>query len=363
VSQLLQRLGLAPFAQRFPWIGPDPQTLRNTLRPAKPEQETGQILEFALPAGDRLLARLDLPGVGAPPHGLVVVVHGLGGCSDDGGQRRLGKSLIRLGFGVLRLNLRGAGPGRPLAQGTYAANCSRDLLPVLGECRRLADHLAPPGGQVPLGAVGLSLGGTVLLNALLDGVGLDPPLLDGLVCISSPLDLHRCAVQMERPRNTLYRTWLVRRLIQQTLADPFGLPDGERRGLQGHRRPRTIRAFDDGITAPRWGFADVGAYYNACSPWPRLRKALDRLPPMLLVHAKDDPWVPVESLLALAAELAARQGRGNAGAWLGPWPEVVVTDQGGHNGFHAPGDSDEGCWSDQLAALWLRQVLVSGAAN
>jgi hypothetical protein len=67
--------------------------------------------------------------------------------------------------------------------------------------------------------------------------------------------------------------------------------------------------------------------------------------------------------LALAAELAARQGRVNAGAWFGPWPEVVVTDQGGHNGFHAPGDCDEGCWSDQLAALWLRQVLVSRTAN
>lgn len=350
MSQLLRRLGLAPFRERFPWLGADPQTLRNTLRPAKAEPETGQSLQFSLPAGDRLLARLDLPGLGMSPQGLVVVVHGLGGCSDDGGQRRLGKALRHLGFAVVRLNLRGAGPGRPLARGTYAANCSRDLLPVLGECRRLARDLAPSAARMPLGAVGLSLGGTVLLNALLDREGLDPPLLDGLVCISSPLDLHRCAEQMERPRNALYRTWLVRRLIRQTLADPFALTDGERCGLTGHWRPRTIRAFDDRITAPRWGFRDVGAYYDACSPWPRLRQALDRLPPLLLVHAKDDPWVPVESLMALAAHLSDRQ-------------EVMLTERGGHNGFHAPGDSDEGCWSDRLAALWLRQALVPEAAN
>lgn len=359
MSQLLQRLGLAPFSQRFPWIGPDPQTLRNTLRPARPEPETGESISFVLPEGDRLLARLDLPGPDRPSHGLVVVVHGLGGSSDDGGQRRLGKALRRMGFAVLRLNLRGAGPGRSFASGTYAANCSSDLLPVLGDCRRLALDLAPPGGRIPLAAVGLSLGGTVLLNALLDGEGQDPPLLDGLVCISSPLDLHRCADQMERPRNTLYRKWLVRRLIQQTLADPSGLTAEERRALQGHGRPRTIRAFDDAITAPRWGFADVGAYYKACSPLPRLRQAMDRLPPLLLVHAKDDPWVSVEALSAFAAEHAARQWSGNTGSW----PEVMVTDRGGHNGFHAPGDSEMGCWSDRLAALWLRQVLVSGAAN
>ena len=354
MSQLLHRLGLAPFAQRFPWIGPDPQTLRNTLRPARPEPETGESISFSLPEGDLLLARLDLPGPDGHPLGLVVVVHGLGGSSDDGAQRRLGKALRLQGFAVLRLNLRGAGPGRPLAKGTYAAKCSSDLLPVLGECRRLARDLAPPGGRIPLAAVGLSLGGTVLLNTLLDGEDLDPVPLDGLVCISSPLDLHRCADQMERPRNMVYRRWLVRRLIQQTLADPSGLTAEERRALQGHGRPRTIRAFDDVITAPRWGFADVEAYYNTCSPLPRLRQAMDRLPPLLLVHANDDPWVSVEALSAFAADLAALQASGNTGHW----PEVMVTDRGGHNGFHAPGDSEAGCWSDRLAALWLRQVLV-----
>ena len=151
----------------------------------------------------------------------------------------------------------------------------------------------------------------------------------------------------------------MRRLIRQTLADPSGLTAEERRALQGHGRPRTIRAFDDVITAPRWGFADVEAYYNACSPWPRLRQAMDRLPPLLLVHANDDPWVSVEALSAFAVDLAALQASGNTG----PWPEVMVTDRGGHNGFHAPGDSEAGCWSDRLAALWLRQVLVSSAAN
>ncbi|MFM9099985.1 MAG: YheT family hydrolase [Cyanobium sp.] len=357
MSLLLQQLELTPFRQRFPWLGPDLQTLRNTLRATHPQPEIGQSLEFSLPQGDRLLARLDLPGSQQPLQGLVLVVHGLGGSSDDASERRLASSLNRSGFGALRLNLRGAGAGRTLAKGTYAASCTTDLLPVFWECRRLAHDLAPPGRHLPLGAVGLSLGGTILLNALLDGDGRHSPVLDGLVCLSSPLDLHHCADQIERPRNLLYRHWLVRRLIRQTLADPSGLSEAERRGLSGRQRPTTIRGFDDLITAPRWGYAGVMDYYNACSPLPRLRKSLGDLPPLLLVHAMDDPWVPAAAALQLAAEMGRLQSRGGSGSGAGSWPEVVITTGGGHNGFHAPGDTAEGCWSDRLATLWLRRVL------
>lgn len=361
VSELLDTLKLAPFRQRFPWLGPDLQTLRDTLRASGSRSEEGLTKEFVLPDGDRLLARLDPPLV-APPGGLVVVVHGLGGGSDDAGQRRLGQALSAVGFAVVRLNLRGAGPGRPLAHGTYAASCSGDLLPVLRECRHLAAELAEGGSPLPLGAVGISLGGTALLNALLDHGCADAPLLDGVMCISSPLDLARCADAFSRPRNRLYARWMVRRLIAQTLADPRPLSAREREGLTGSARPRTIRAFDALITAPRLGFADVDAYYAACSPFPRLRQIPregmgETPPPVMLLHAMDDPWVPVGPALALAAV-----GRGSmvreGGLEAGGWPEVVITPSGGHSGFHAPGDRSTGRWSDRLAALWLRRVLV-----
>lgn len=353
---LLKTLELAPFRQRFPWLGPDLQTLRNTLRAPKPLPEQGQRVEFSLPGGDRLLARLDSSAVGEP-QGLVVALHGLGGGSDDEGLRRLGRALQRKGFAVLRLNLRGAGPGRPLARGTYAACCALDLLPVLRHCRQLAADLASGGGALPLGAVGLSLGGTVLLNALLTTNAFEDPLLDGLVCISSPLDLQGCADRFEHPRNRLYQRWLVHRLIAQTLADPYGLSEEERQGLIGPSRPHTIRDFDDLITAPRWGFPGVLAYYQACSPLNRLRQSVLNLPPLLVVHAMDDPWVPVGSALSLAQEVEKLQGRGAPG--VGTLPEVLITDRGGHNGFHAPGDSADGCWSDRLASLWLAWVLAA----
>lgn len=293
------------------------------------------------------------------------MVHGLGGGSDDGGQRQLGRTLSAEGFAVLRLNLRGAGPGRPLARGTYAASCSADLIPVLQACRGVAAELAPQGTALPLAAAGISLGGTVLLNAWLDGASSQTPLLDALACICSPLDLASCADRFERPRNRLYQRWMVHRLIQQTLADPRPLSVRERQRLMGAARPKTIRAFDALITAPRWGFADVAAYYTACSPLPRLRQILQAqagggaMPsPLLLLHAKDDPWVPVEATLALEAEVAARLAPG-ALPDARTWPQVVITNAGGHCGFHAPGDPPMGRWSDRLAAAWFRRILVA----
>jgi predicted alpha/beta-fold hydrolase len=345
VSQLPDLLGLPAFRERSPWIGADLQTLRDTLRPQRFPPERAQEVRVDLGGGDRLLGLLDRPEAG-PPIGLVLVLHGLGGSSDGPGPRRLALALGDRGFAVLRLNLRGAGRGRPLARGTYCALCNADLAPALARARQLAADLAressasaPP---LPLFGAGISLGGTVLLNGCLAGLR-----LDGLVGVSSPLELTVCAHQFERRRNRVYQRWLMDRLREQTLADPGGLKEDERRAVAGRTRARTIRSFDAAITAPRWGFASVAAYYAAASPLPALLEGRSPLPPTLLVHAGDDPWVPVGPLRRLAAAKPA----GAAGNL-----EVLITPRGGHNGFHAPGDGPGACWADRLVAAWLRRL-------
>jgi predicted alpha/beta-fold hydrolase len=341
VSQLPDHLGLTPFRQRSPWIGGDLQTLRDTLRPQRFPPDRAEPLTIPLADGGQLLGLLDRPSTGAPV-ALVLVLHGLGGSSDGPGPRRLALALAAEGFAVLRLNLRGAGRGRPLAEGTYCACCSDDLGPAVALARQLA------AGR-PLYGAGISLGGTVLLNGSLAGLA-----FDGLVCVSSPLDLTVCAVQFERRRNRVYQRWLMQRLREQTLTDPGGLTPAERRALLGPQRARTIRAFDAAITAPRWGFASVAAYYAAASPLAPL-VAGRPLPPTLLLHAGDDPWVPVGPLRQLAAASAGR----DAAASQVPSPvapQVVITPRGGHNGFHAPGDGPAACWADRLAAAWLGRL-------
>ncbi|MDM7953764.1 MAG: alpha/beta hydrolase [Cyanobium sp. CZS 25K] len=343
MSQLPEHLGLTPFRERSPWKGGDLQTLRDTLRPQRFPTDRAEVVAIPLGGGDQLVGLLERPSSGAPI-ALVLVLHGLGGSSDGPGPRRLALALAAEGFAVLRLNLRGAGRGRPLARGTYCALCNDDLRPAMAWARQLAADLgreaSPSAPPLPLFGAGISLGGTVLLNGSLAGLG-----LDGLVCVSSPLDLSVCAVQFERRRNRVYQRWLMQRLREQTLADPGGLKEAERRALMGPQRARTIRGFDAAITAPRWGFASVAAYYAAASPLASLLEGRP-LPPTLLLHAGDDPWVPVGPLRQLAA-VAAGAGSG---------PEVVITPRGGHNGFHAPGDGPAACWADRLVAAWLRRL-------
>ena len=332
-------LGLAPFRPRWPWLNGDLQTLRDTLRPVALPPEAGTPVKIPVGGGDQLLALLDPPLGGLPPRALVVLMHGLGGSSDRSGLRRMGYTLQHAGFAVLRLNMRGAGPGRNLARGTYAASCNSDLLPALARARELA------AGQ-PLLGMGISLGGTKLFNALLTG----PGLLDGLVTISSPLDLAASTIQIEQPRNRVYRRWLLQRLVAQTLADPFGVSDQEREALAGcgPLGPiTTIRAFDAAITAPRWGYSSVEHYYQAASPLQQLlagSAAVRRLlPPTLVLHACDDPWVPVQAARQLA-DLKL------------PGVHVLLTGAGGHNGFHARCDGRghaPGNWGDRLTARWL----------
>lgn len=355
---VLAGLGLSAFRPRAPWWGADLQTLRDTLRQPVLPAEHGEPFEVPIGGGDRLLALLDRPATA--PRALVLLTPGLGGCSEGQGVGRLALSLQAAGLAVVRLNLRGAGRGRHMARGTYAAQVNRDLAPVLVWARQLAVRLGPsPSRPLPLLGAGISMGGTLLLNAVLDpqlraeGMAANP-LLDGLVTISSPLDLMACAPFIDRPRNRLYVNWLLRGLRRQTLSDPFGVSEQERAAVA---RARTIRQFDAVITAPRWGYASVEQYYTEASPLRRLTEALkagaakgsgtgaEVLPPTLVIQADDDPWVPVDSALTLEQATAAHP--------VGPL-QVVITRGGGHNGFHAPG----GCWSDRLATRWLENLAL-----
>lgn len=344
-------LGLPPFRQRPPWFGADLQTLRDVLRPEPLPPDRSTPLRIPLGDSDELLARLDLPA-GLAPRALVLLLPGLGSCATALGPRRLALVLQQEGFATLRLNLRGAGEGRPLAGGSYAAHCNRDLIPVLRRARTLAAELGAPGCALPLAGVGISLGGTVLLNLCRDpavAAGVEAG-LNALVTLSSPLDLPTCTDRFEEPRNAFYQRWLVRRLRAQVLADRHALSAAERNALSGPGRPRTIRAFDERITAPRWGYASAAEYHRAASPLAALRqRALGRQsgPPTLLLHAADDPWVPAGPAAELA-KLQAQQSSGGAADL-----EVLITRHGGHCGFHAAGERTLGSWAEQLTAAWL----------
>ena len=174
----------------------------------------------------------------------------------------------------------------------------------------------------------------------------DETLLDGLVCISSPLDLNECSSSIERPRNFIYQQWLLNRLIRQTLEDPFGIEEREKNALLINKKNKkreinNIRSFDNLITAPRWGYKNVEEYYANASPLFSLIKNKKTIPKTLFIQSKDDPWVPYFAAEKLMQKMASSYDQN--------FNKFIFTEKGGHNGFHGV----EGCWGDKVVSKWL----------
>ncbi len=359
---LLLELGIDKFSERFPWYGGDLQTLRDTFISEKiDDQHVEDVLIDvpSIPGGNsgngQLIAYLERPSRSSKIKGLVLILHGLGGSSRRQGLRRMASTLVQFGFAVLKLNLRGADPCRHMVPGSYAAECNSDLFPVFVKCREIAENLNDyydgPKNNIPIYGVGISLGGTILLNACF-GCNLSSfyssYILDGLVCISSPLDLAESSASIERPRNFIYQKWLLNRLIKQTVEDPFGITGRELDLLKVDKKNKSfvndIRSFDSAITAPRWGYKNVEDYYLKASPLDNLIEGRIDVRSILFVHSEDDPWVPSNAIEKLRLNIAKKRNLEKY--------DFVITRKGGHNGFHG----NKGCWGDNLIKNWLLNI-------
>jgi len=322
--------GFPPFRPRFPWLTGDLQTLRTPLLervgrggpriPGRPER-----LRFPMPdgTGDVLLGALDRPAEPVAGRPLAVLVHGLTGCEDGYYMHATGAALLARGHAVLRLNLRGAGPARPLCRGHYHAGRSEDLRAVLAA---VPDDLARDG----IVAAGYSLGANMLLKML--GQGDADPRLRAACAVSAPIDLAATSRRFLHPRNRAYHGWLLARMKAEAAAAP-GATDDDRRTLAG---VRTTLDFDDRVVAPANGFASAADYYARSSALGFLRAV--RVP-TLVVHALDDPWIPGEAYVGFDWASA-------------PALTPLLPRGGGHVGFHDAG----GRWHDRCLARFLDRL-------
>ena len=117
--------------------------------------------------------------------------------------------------------------------------------------------------------------------------------------MSTPLDLSSCSLCIEKPRNSIYQKWLLHRLKNQLwegFKDEGKILNNEKLRKK-IRTLKSIREFDQKFTAPSWGFNSLEDYYVKASPIFRIQNSIKKLPPMLFIHAKDDPWVPYLSLI------------------------------------------------------------------
>jgi predicted alpha/beta-fold hydrolase len=315
-------LSFPRFRSRLPWWGRDLQTLRNYIVNPKTSLAPypAERVAFAMADGDQLLGSLHRPAAesGRP---LVVLIHGLTGSEDSSYMRTSARHFLDQGYPVLRLNLRGAGPSAELCRSRYHAGRSEDLRQIL---LQMDGRLAGNG----LLLVGYSLGGNLLLKYL--GEAGRRAIVRGAVSISAPIDLDAARRAIMRRRNLLYHRTLLGGLKLES--ERLELSSAQRRILA---EVETIYDFDDRILAPLVGFAGAEDYY-------RRSMALPFLPeirvPTLIIHAKNDPWIPYRSYRQVD--------------WAGnPRLLPLLVAGGGHVGFHGRGSPLP--WHDRCMSLFF----------
>ncbi len=254
----------------------------------------------------------------------LVIVHGLGGSDASSYSLSLGRLAYARGWHVLRMNMRGCGGGESLCPLLYNAGLDSDLLAVLDEVARRVSRVA---------VVGFSLGANLVCLTLGRSRGALPGKIAAAAAVSPPLDLSACADALERPGNRIYQRHFVRMLQQAYRRRQRSRPDLFPAGLE--RGARTIREYDDRVTAPFGGYADACDYYARSSAGPWLA-SLDR--PTLVLAAADDPLIPVETVRT----------------WpLSPAVHREITATGGHLGFVGRSRAPGWFWAAERALAYV----------
>ena len=169
-------------------------------------------------------------------------------------------------------------------------------------------------------AAGVSLGG----NALLKWLGREGEsaveIVDAAAAISAPMDLMTAGDRLGRGFNLLYGRHFLRTLKPKSLAKLQRFP-----GLYDERivrRARTLREFDNVVTAPLHGYRDTDDYWRRASSKSDLAGIAV---PTLIVHARNDPFLPgvhlpVAGEVSPSVTLEFPEGGGHAGFASGPFP-------------------------------------------
>lgn len=321
---------IPPFRPRPPWLTGDLQTLRNTIRRDAPDPGPFVRLWLDLPDGDALAAAWHA-GDGTRP--TVALIHGLTGCEDSQYMRRSTVFWRVRRHGVVRLNLRGSAPSLARSTRPYHAAAGADIVHALGS---LPEEARRPG----LVCIGVSLGGTQLLNALARDEARALP-VRAAAALCAPVLLAPVARRIMAPRNVLYHRWLLGQMQREAEALAFHLPP---RPLAAARAARSVYAFDDGYVAPLAGFAGAEDYYARAS----LPNHLARIAvPTLCLTAEDDPWVPAGTYRAID--------------WsVNPRVTPLIAPGGGHIGFHDR--NRDGTWADRTIAAFVQRVIDSSTS-
>jgi uncharacterized protein len=265
----------------------------------------------------------------------VLIVHGLEGSSRS--QYVIGNAARAwdAGYNVVRMNMRNCGGTDHLSPTLYHSGLSGDVEAVMRTLAR-EKHIES------FALVGYSMGGNLVLKLAGDLAEAAPKYLKAVVGVSPVMDLAISADALHWPQNRIYE-WkfmggLMRRFRRKAQLFPAIY------STDGIQTIKTIRQFDDRITARYSGFDGADDYYSRAAS---SRVAHGIAVPALVLYALDDPFIKM--LPATRETLRAN-----------PHVTLIETAHGGHCAFLAPAVEYDGYWAEKMLLEFISSAIALG---
>jgi len=247
---------------------------------------------------------------------LVVLFHGLEGSSDSQYARALMHAANARGWRGVVVHFRGCSGDINRLPRAYHSGDSTEIDWIL---RRLRSTRTSP-----IYAAGVSLGGNALLKWLGEQGAAARHVVTRAAAVSAPVDLAAAGDALGRSFNMIYTRNFLKTMKAKTLAKLRRYP-----ALCDRRRmlaARTLREFDDLVTAPLHGFRNVDDYYARASSKPFLKTIAA---PTLVLNARNDPFLPARFLptaqdVSVNVQLETPATGGHVGFVRGPFPGNIT---------------------------------------
>ena len=251
----------------------------------------------------------------------LIVVHGLEGSTDSLYMVGTGSKAWLRGWNVVRMNMRNCGGSEHLTPTLYNCSMSADVGAIV---RTLIDE----DRLTSIALAGFSMGGNLVLKLAGEWGREAPPQLRAVTAVSPIIDLSISASALHDWQNRLYEMRFLLGLRRRYRTKAVRYPDRYR--SYPRWATRSLRHFDDLITAPYGGFRDAEDYYERAGS----ARVIDRIAiPTLIIHSLDDPFIRLspETRNKILANTNIR---------------YIETAHGGHCAFLADPIGYDGRWAE-----------------
>jgi predicted alpha/beta-fold hydrolase len=260
---------------------------------------------------------------------IVLMSHGMAGCSESEYMRRIAAKLLRKSFGVFMMNQRGSGTGMGMSDRLWNGGSSDDLSAVI-------DYIVTIYPNRALLLVGFSLSGNILLKYLGEGRKI-PTNINAAFSVNPPIDLKTASdILSSGSGGGLFNKDFLKPMNLQIEAMAECFPNT----FLPPRKPVSILDFDTIYTTPAGGFKDVDEYYRKSSS----KQFLEGIKvPTILLCSQDDPFIPSKVFMDARMSLCI---------------EFLAPEHGGHMGYISSSTTPFGDkrWMDSVIVNWAQDV-------